>query len=82
MYSYIDYKSYKSLKCLDKVKYLSFNNTQKVTSSCTGMVTLHMPIGSIHHTFIVDIITFLTVSLSTIAILYVLHRRGNLKKDK
>jgi hypothetical protein len=77
----IDYKSYKYLKCLDKVK-LSFKNTQKVTSSCTGMVTLYMPIGSIHHTFIVDIITFLTITFSTIAILFALHRRGNLKKDK
>lgn len=74
----IDY-NFKYLKCLDKVKYTSFKDTQRITSSCTGMVTLHMPIGSIHHTFIVDIITFLTVSLSTIAILYVLHRRGNLK---
>jgi len=74
----IDLK-YNHVKCLNKTKYTYYDTNRETSSSCNGIITLRMPLGSSHHAIFVDIITLFTITITTIAILLALFRRGSTK---
>ena len=71
--------NYNHVKCLNKTIYIYDNTRRETSSSCNGMVSLRMPLGSSSHAIATDTITFLTITITTIAILLALFHRGSTK---